>query len=110
VKLCFIVAIVDFRIKMSPKAKNAAKAKAAPKPKAAVAVDDQQHRDINWTNGYLEEVKADMETIVSKWPTLKTLDALPMTGDSGFKGLNGFGHPFDAAAYDTNKSAAGDGG
>jgi hypothetical protein len=99
---------------MAPKNKKTKTSKQSATPPKALpspSKPDEDAADIsaNWTNGYLDAVKANMETIFTKWPTIKTLDALPLTGDTGFQGLTGFGNPFDAEAYDTAKATSVDG-
>ena len=45
-------------------------------------------------------VEHHVDVLLKKWPTLPQTDALPEVGGSGFKGLTGFGSPFNPAVYD----------
>jgi hypothetical protein len=84
----------------------AAAAAAQPHAQPPEEVNPLANRYINFSNGYIDALKADEEVIVQKWPTIKSLDPLPPVGDSGFMGLKGFGATFDAASYDEQKESS----
>ena len=77
---------------------------AAPQPPAPAAGDDKAEDELEIISPemtkYFAKVQDDIDAILNQWPNIVSLDALPETGDTGFKSLIGYGSPFDPAVFD----------
>ena len=79
--------------KAKAKAKVTVVAKAPPLPPSQTAQLPPSNEE------YFNQVQSDLDTIFAKYPTIKDQEALPLTGDTGFRGLIGHGFPFDPTLY-----------
>ena len=61
-----------------------------PTPTAPISVNTE----------YMAFVEDDINTILKKYPTLPDIPPLPVSGDSGFQKLTGFGAPFNPDEFD----------
>ena len=83
---------------MAPK--KAMKPKAAPANAPCAGGLAQPHGTSTINAAYHAAVRADLWVITEKYPTLLLAPSSPQVGETGFKGLVGFGATFDPKVYD----------
>ena len=86
---------------MAPKKKSRVSSPAPLKSEPQVAAQSAMPAaDLPINKDYYQHVRNDIDTILSEWPTILTLDPLPFDGTTGFSDLTGYGTPFNPVVFD----------